>query len=59
VRLANKALYMKKVVQRQYVVASNLTIMVVPVVLEIRLASRKPSETARMLPIKYSALLLV
>ena len=58
-RLANKALYMKKVVQRHYVVASNLTIMVVPVVLEIRLAIRKPSKTARMLPIKYSALLLV
>ena len=50
---------MKKAKQRQEVVASNLTIAVVPLVSNIRFAIRKPSHTARMFTGKYSALLLV
>ena len=57
-RLADSPVYIKTATQRQYIVASSLTIAVVSLLSDIRLAIRKPSHTARMFPRKYNALLL-
>ena len=58
-KLADSPVHIKTAIQRQYIVASGLTIAVVSLFSDIRLAKRKPSHTARMFPRKYNALLLV